>query len=85
MKRERDADEPVGARHLRDILGKYFRKVLGWHGPIESPVSAFTVERHQTDDPDVTKYVARDAEGVAASIRVRVVRPPRSGASPTVG
>ena len=76
MKRERDADEPVGARHLRDILGKYFRKVLGWHGPvdIDPPVSAVTVERHQTDDPDVTKYVARDAEGVAASIRVRVVR-----------
>ena len=74
MKRERDADEPVGARHLRDILGKYFRQVLGWHGPIESPVSAFTVERHQTDDPDVTRYVAMDDKGVAAQVRVRVVR-----------
>ena len=74
MKRERDADEPVGARHLRDILGKYFRKVLGWHGPIESPVSAVTVERHQADDPGVTRYVAMDGQGVAASIRVRVVR-----------
>ena len=74
MKRERDADEPVQLRSLRDILGKYFRQVLGWHGPIESPVSAVTVERHQTDDPCVTRYVAMDDKGVAASIRVQVVR-----------
>ena len=74
MKRERDADEPVGARHLRDILGKYFRQVLGWHGPIESPVSAVTVERHRTDDPGVTRYVAMDDKGVAAQVRVEVVR-----------
>ena len=74
MKRERDADEPVGARHLRDILGKYFRQVLGWHGPIESPVSAFTVERHRTDDPGVTRYVAMDDKGIAAQVRIRVVR-----------
>ena len=66
--------EPVELRSLRDIVGKYFRDVLDRTGPIDPPVSALTVERHQTDDPDVTRYVARDAEGVAAAIRVRVVR-----------
>ena len=55
-------------RYLKDILGKYFRKVLGWYGP------TLNVERHQTDDPNVTRYVAMDAAGVAASIRVQVVR-----------
>ena len=69
-----NADEPVALRSLRDSVGKYFRNVLDQAGPIDPPVSAFTVERHQTDDPDVTRYVARDAEGVAAAIRVRVVR-----------
>ena len=64
--------EPVQLRHLRDILGKYFRKVLGWHGPIEPPMP--TVERHRTDDPSVTRYVAMDGQGVAAAIRVQVVR-----------
>jgi len=68
-----NADEPVELRSLRDIVGKYVRNVLDQAGPIDPPVSALTVERHQTDDPDVTRYVARDAEGVAASIRVRVV------------
>ena len=75
MKRERDADEPVGLRHLRDILGKYFRKVLGWYGPIEPHVPTVTVQRHQTDDPSITRYSAIDDTGGAAhSIRVHVVR-----------
>ena len=69
-----NADEPVEQRSLRDSVGKYVRDVLGTDEPIDPPVSAFTVERHQTDDPDVTRYTARDAEGVAAAIRVRVVR-----------
>jgi len=65
--------EPVEQRSLRDSVGKYVRDVLGWHGPDEPPVSVF-VERQQTDDPDVTRYVAMDDTGVAAAIRVRVVR-----------
>lgn len=67
--------EPVQLRHLRDILGKYFRKVLGWYGPIDPPVPVptFTVERHRTDDDSITKYVARDADGVAAQVRLKVV------------
>ena len=64
--------EPVQLRHLRDILGKYFRQVLGWYGPMDQPV--MTVERHPTDDPSVTRYVALDGQGVAAAIRVQVVR-----------
>ena len=71
-----NVDKPVQLRHLRDILGKYFRQVLGWHGPIDidPPVSAFTVERHRTDDPGVTRYNAMDDKGVAAQVRVQVVR-----------
>ena len=69
-----NADEPVELSSLRDSVGTYVRDVLDQAGPIDPRGSAFTLERHQTDDPDVTKYVARDAEGVAASIRVRVVR-----------
>ena len=70
-----DTDEPVGLRHLRDILGKYFRHVLGWYSLDDEPrVPTFTVERHRTDDASITKYVARDAEGIAASIRIQVVR-----------
>ena len=68
-----DADEPQ-LRHLRDILGTYFRKVLGWHGPIDPPVPTFTVECHRTDDPSVTRYSAIDDKGVAAQVRVEVVR-----------
>ena len=64
--------EPVQLRHLRDILGKYFRQVLGWYGPIDPPV--MTVESHPTDDPSVTRYVAMDGQHVAAQVRVRVVR-----------
>ena len=69
------ADEPVQLRYLRDILGKYFRKVLGWHGPIGPTVPTVTVERHRTDDPDITRYVAMDDKGIAASIRDHVVHP----------
>ena len=69
-----NADEPVEQRSLQDIVGKYFRNVLGTDEPIDPPVSVVTVERHRTDDPSVTRYVARDDTGEAASIRVRVVR-----------
>ena len=69
-----DADEPQ-LRHLRDILGKYFRKVLGWYSLDDEPhVPTVTVERHRTDDPKITKYVARDDQGVIAKVRVAVVR-----------
>ena len=40
----------------------------------EPHVPTVTVERHQTDDPDVTRYVAIDGTGIAAAIRVHVVR-----------
>ena len=66
--------EPVQFRHLRDILGKYFRQVLGWYGPIEPPVSTVTVQRHQTDDPSIVRYAAMDGQGVAAAITFHVVR-----------
>ena len=68
-----DADEPQ-LRHLRDILGKYFRKVLGWYLDDEPHVPTVTVERHSTDDPDITRYVAMDDKGAAAQVRVEVVR-----------
>ena len=64
--------EPVQLRHLRDILGAYARQVFGWYSIAdESPT--FTVERHRTDDDSITKYVARDADGVAAQVRLKVV------------
>ena len=31
-----------------------------------------TVERHQTEDPNVTRYVAIDDKGVIAQVRVHV-------------
>ena len=68
-----DADEPQ-LRHLRDILGKYFRKVLGWYLDDEPHVPTVTVERHGTDDPSITRYVAMNGQHVAAAIRVQVVR-----------
>ena len=66
--------EPVELRSLRDSVGKYVRDVLDQAGPIDPRGSALTVERHQTDDPGVTRYVAMDDKGVAAQVRVQVVR-----------
>lgn len=68
-----DADAPQ-LRHLRDILGKYFRKVLGWYRPIEPPVPTVTVQRHQTDDPSIVRYAAMDGQRIAAAITFHVVR-----------